>query len=154
MSFPPLGYNFVVTLVDSTSSAGSLAAGINGATAGFSEVSGLESKLDIEEFKEGGRNDAILKFPTRGNPSPLTLKRGIARTDELWRWHEDFLDGRGHRKDGIVTLLDERREPVRAWTFRRGLPAKWTGPSLKASANEVAIESLEIVHEGLRTLSF
>jgi phage tail-like protein len=147
-----MGYNFAVTLVDSSSSSGSFLSGIAGASAGFSEISGLESKFDVEEFKEGGRNDTILKFPTRGNPSNLTLKRGIARTDELWSWHEGFLEGRGRRKDGIVLLLDDERSVVRIWAFRRGLPIKWTGPSLKASSNEVAIESLEIVHEGVRAV--
>lgn len=149
MSFPPMGYNFAVTLVDSTSAPGNFAAGIGAASAGFSEVSGLETKIDVEEYKEGGRNNAILKFPSRINQTPLTLKRGIARSNELWDWHEGFMNGRGTRKDGIIVLLDEQQEPVRAWAFRRGLPVKYSGPSLKATANDVAVESVEIAHEGL-----
>ena len=57
--------------------------------------------------------------------------------------------GRGQRKDGLIVLMDESRQPAKVWKFKRGIPMKWVGPSLNATQNAVAIESLEIAHEGL-----
>jgi phage tail-like protein len=152
---PPLGHNFVVTLVDSTSA---LAAGVNLAIAGltgdggFSECSGLEMTMAPEEYKEGGRNGAVLKFPSRVAWTNLTLKRGAALSGELWAWHYGFVVGAGRRRDGVITLLDATRTPVSAWFFRRGLPVKYSGPALNAAQNTVAIETIEIAHEGIHLI--
>ena len=86
----------------------------------------------------------------------LVLKRGlVARRDpldttDLSAWIEGYLDGKGVRKDGIIVLLDENRNPRLTWSFRRGLPLKWSGPSLNANHSQIAFESVEIAHEGLR----
>ena len=144
---PPRVYNFVVSLVESGSAA-ALAANV--VVGGFSECSGLEMSLKTEDYEEGGSNGTVLHFPKRINYANLRLKRGAALSDELWRWHYGFVEGRGRRRDGTITLLDDERKPVAVWQFRRGLPVKWTGPSLNATQNQVAIEELEIAHEGLR----
>jgi phage tail-like protein len=62
------------------------------------------------------------------------------------------VEGRGKRRDGIIALLDDRRGPNNIWYFQRGLPVKYTGPSLNATQNNVAIESIEIAHEGIYQL--
>jgi len=153
---PPLNHNFVVSLVGSS---GALAAGGGAAIAGlandagFSECTGLELSMQPEEYKEGGRNGAVLKFPSRVTWTNLTLKRGAALSDELWNWHYGFVIGSGTRRDGVITLLDASRKPVSAWFFRRGLPVKYTGPSFNATQNTVAIEAIEIAHEGLHLVS-
>jgi phage tail-like protein len=67
----------------------------------------------------------------------------------LWDWHFAFVEGHGKRRDGVIVLLDAARLPAHAWFFRRGLPVKYNGPSLNATANNVAIESIEIAHEGI-----
>jgi phage tail-like protein len=144
-------FNFYLTLIDSSNVVGTLAsAALNYAVAGFSECSGLDVTLEVMEFKEGGVNDFVRKFPTRASHGNITLKRGVIYLeDDLWTWHQDFVQGNGKRRDGLILLLDESRTPAKVWKFRRGLPMKWVGPSLNATQSNVAIESLEIAHEGL-----
>src|SRR5262245_28574415 len=148
----PLGvFNFYLTLIDSSNVAGTLlAAALNYAVAGFSECTGLEATLEVMEYKEGGVNDHVRKFPTRASHGNITLKRGITfLDDDLWTWHQGFVQGNGKRRDGVIVLLDEARTPAKVWKFKRGIPMKWVGPSLNATQSAVAIESLEIAHEGL-----
>jgi phage tail-like protein len=144
-------FNFYLTFIDSTDVVGTLvSAALNYAVAGFSECSGLDVTLEVMEYKEGGVNDFVRKFPTRASHGNITLKRGVIYLeDDLWSWNQDFVQGNGTRRDGLILLLDESRMPAKVWKFRRGLPMKWVGPSLNATQNSVAIESLEIAHEGL-----
>lgn len=147
---PVRTYNFVITLADSSSVLGTIASGIqNTLLGGFSECSGLETELKTEDYNEGGNNGTVLKFPTRVTWSNIRLKRGAALNDELWKWHYGFVEGTGTRRDGIIMLQDDQHTPVKMWTFKRGLPVKWTGPSFNAMQAQVAIEELEIAHEGL-----
>lgn len=159
---PLLAYNFQVSLLDSKSGDGVGLTTVALSTAGlrtvaaFAEVSGLEMTMEVEDYAAGGHNDAVLKFPGRMKWSNLVMKRGLlAKRDpldksDLWTWCEAYLDGQGVRKDGIVTLLDENRRPKVTWSWKRGLPLKWSGPSLNAGQSQVAFESIEIAHEGLR----
>ena len=150
---PYRAFNFLITLVDSASSTGASSPPQQSQpSGGFSECTGLDMSLDIEEYKEGGNNGLILRFPTRVKWSNLRLKRGIATSDNLWLWHFGFVQGKVVRRDGVVTLQDEQQNPVKTWSFKRGLPVKWAGPSLNAAQNQVAIEELEIAHEGLKLL--
>jgi phage tail-like protein len=151
---PLLGYNFIVSLIDTSSvlaiSASAASAAVSDAPAGgFSECSGLEVALDVEEYKEGGNNGAILKFPTRVKWTDITLKRGVAASTDLWDWHYGFVEGRGRRRDGIIILQTDLHVPNNIWYFRRGLPVKYTGPTLNATQNAVAVETIVIAHEGL-----
>jgi phage tail-like protein len=150
---PPLNHNFVVSLLDSSSplALGASLLGLAGLApvGGFSECSGLEMAMQPEEYKEGGRNGAVLKFPSRITWTNLTLKKGAGLGHQLWNWHYGFVLGAGRRRDGVITLLDAERKPVFAWFFRRGLPVKYTGPSFNAAQNSVAIEAIEIAHEGI-----
>lgn len=152
---PVKGYNFLITFLDSSSvlAAGLALGGGSVVAGGFSEAGGLEMTLEVEEYKEGGKNDATRKFPTRVTWGNLRFKRGIALSDDLWDWHYGFVRGRGRRRDGVITLHDDLHQPVRVWKFRRGLPVKWTGPSLHAAQGEVAVEELEVAHEGLTLVS-
>jgi len=144
-------YNFSVTLIESSSILASVLTAIHLPTAaGFSECSGLEAMLDVEEYKEGGNNGTILKFPARANWGRLRLRRGVANSGDLWQWYFGFASGAGVRRDGLIILHDDRRQPVRLCTFRRGIPVKWTGPALHAAQSQVAIEEVEIAHEGLQ----
>jgi phage tail-like protein len=148
----PLGvFNFYLTLIDASNVVGTLiTAALNYKVAGFSECSGLEATMEVMDYKEGGVNGYVQKFPTRASHSNITLKHGVIYLyDDLWSWHYDFVQGQGKRKDGLIVLLDESRKPAKVWKFRRGLPMKWTGPALNASQSNAAIESLEIAHEGL-----
>jgi phage tail-like protein len=151
---PLMAYNFTINLIDTSSTAALVKSAIMSAVAdvalgGFSECSGLDMALEVEEFKEGGRNGAVLKFPTRVTWVPIVLKHGMGGGNGLWDWHYDFAQGKGKRKDGIITLMNDLHIPSHIWHFRRGLPTKYSGPSLLAGQNTVAIETLEITHEGL-----
>jgi phage tail-like protein len=151
---PVLNHNFVVSLLDSSSTLallGSIAmsAIFDVAAGGFSECSGLEMSLQVEELKEGGNNGRLLKFPTRVTWSNITLKKGMGAGTTLWDWHYGFTQGQGRRRDGVIVLLTDLHVPNNIWCFRRGLPVKYTGPALNATQSSVAIESIEIAHEGL-----
>jgi len=145
-------YRFYITLVDSSSPqppAGTpTATNANSVAGAFSECSGLQSTMEVHEYKEGGLNDRVLKFPTRAGFTNITLKKGMGITDDLWRWYYDHVQGIGKRRDGFILLMNQKGEPVKTWHFKRGLPLKWTGPELNAAQNALAIESLEISHEG------
>jgi phage tail-like protein len=154
---PLLNHNFQISLVDTSSPLafiGSVAmsAMFGPAIGGFSECTGLEMTMQAEEYKEGGRNGAVLKFPNRVTWSPLTLKRGIAVDTQLWDWFYGFVQGTGKRRDGVVTLMDASQSAAFMWFFRRGLPTKWTGPALNAAQSNVAIEAIEIAHEGIHLI--
>src|SRR5260370_9572819 len=148
----PIGvFNFYLTLIDASNVVGTLiTAALNYKVAGFSECSGLEATMEVMDYKEGGVNGYVHKFPTRASYSNITLKHGVIYLyDDLWSWHYDFVQGQGKRKDGLIGLLYESRKPAKVWKFRRGLPMKRTAPALNASQSNAAIESLEIAHEGL-----
>jgi phage tail-like protein len=152
----PLGaFNFCLTLVDSSGVSGTLvSAAANYQAAGFSECSGLEATVEVLEYKEGGVNGYTHKFPTRASFGNITLKHGVIPTDDdFWTWHNGFVLGSGTRRDGLIVLLDESRTPAVVWQFARGVPTKWIGPAMNATQSAVAIESLEIAHEGLFLLS-
>jgi len=151
---PFRGYNFLVALVDSSSAMASVISALKSmAMAGFSECSGLEMSLDVEEYREGGNNGTVLRFPTRIKWTNLRLKRGVTFADDLWQWHYDFSRGKVKRRDGIIALQDERHNPAKVWSFTRALPVKWAGPAFNATQSQVAVEELEIAHEGLKVWS-
>jgi len=156
---PVLNHNFVISLVDSSSTlamveSAALSAIFDVALGGFSECSGLEMSLKVEEYREGGRNSAVLKFPSRVEWTNITLKKGMGAGTALWDWHYGFVEGRGKRRDGIIALLTDLRVPNNLWYFRRGLPVKYSGPSLNATQSSVAIESIEIAHEGITQVPY
>ncbi len=118
--------------------------------AGFSEVSGLSAETEIEEIAEGGLNQYVHRLPGRTKLQPIILKRGITTTNELWEWYESVVEGRIVRRSGSIILYDERDEEFRRWNFYEAYPSKWSGPELNASSSEVAIESIELVHNGFK----
>ncbi len=123
-----------------------------GTNMGFSEVSGLTVEAQPIEYREGTMKETSpLKFPGMVKFSNLTLKRGVAAADnEFYDWWKDVVDLRNvPRRDITISLLDEKQEPVMVWKVKKAWPVKVEGPGLKATGNEVAIESMEIAHEGL-----
>jgi phage tail-like protein len=143
-------FNFTVRLIETAKPGSAIIATLApSAQGGFSECTGLEATMQVEEYREGGRNDGVLRFPGRVGHANLRLRRGAALSPDLWRWHESFLRGRGKRRDGVIELRDDTGETLRTWRFKRGLPVRWVGPALVAGQSTVAIEELEIAHEGL-----
>lgn len=151
---PLPGFNFYISLIDTTSTLAKAVAAVKlAAAAGFSECSGLDGTLQVEEYTEGGENRFIHKFPSRMTWANLVLKRGLSFSNDLYQWHFDYVNGNGKRRDGLIILQDESHLAMKTWKFKRGLPLRWTGPTLNAAQSAVTIESLEIMHEGLELLS-
>jgi phage tail-like protein len=122
---------------------------IDGVTkAGFSEVSGLTTETTVIEYREGNERATTRKIPGLTKYSNIVLKRGITRDRSLWDWRKTVIAGATLRTSGSIILLDESRQEVARWNFREAWPCKWEGPALNAKSSEMAIETLELAHEG------
>ncbi|MFL6200286.1 MAG: phage tail protein [Thermoanaerobaculia bacterium] len=119
------------------------------ARAGFRECSGLDASQDPIEYREGNEGPTARKVPGLVKYSNITLKWGMTDDAELWDWRKRAMTGKVERKNGSIVLLDDTGAEKMRWNFREAWPTKWTGPSFNATGNEVAIETLEIAHEGL-----
>ena len=115
---------------------------------GFQSVSGVERQSQIEPYREGGINDFEHQLITLTNYPPLVLKRGLVNT-YLWDWHHEVITGQVGRKTISIILLDETGEEVWRWICVDAFPSKWSGSELDATANNLATESVEFVHQGL-----
>ena len=126
----------------------------------FSECSGLELKVKTEMIRQGGQNEFTHVLPGRVEYGNLTLRRGYVTNSELFSWCLSVLNRRGaplQRKDVTISLVAPVRRGagkdltrIFQWTFLGAYPVKWTGPAFKAGDNGVAMEALELAHEGLR----
>lgn len=120
------------------------------AVAGFSECNGLQWETETHDYNEGGLNTHVRKFPTRTKQANLVLKRGIVDR-VMWNWYWDLTQGRVQLRNGAVLVRDPSgSDVVMQWEFFDAFPSKWTGPDLNATQNNVAVESIEIVHTGLK----
>jgi phage tail-like protein len=111
---------------------------------GFTECGGLQLETEVQDYPEGGLNAYLHKLPVRVKQTNLRLKRGIADRS-LWDWYT----GEFKRRNGSVFLCDPVGEVKAEWRFYRAYPVKWIGPELNATQNQVAVEAIELVHEGL-----
>ncbi len=126
----------------------------NVVVAQFAECSGLTVETEFYEYREGGVNTYMRKFPGPTKYTNLVLKRGLTDNDKLFEWYKDVirlgLQATPVRKTISVMLYQyHSQEPVRTWTFINAFPVKWVGPELRADQSQVAIETLEFAHEGL-----
>jgi phage tail-like protein len=115
----------------------------------FSEFSGLQAEVEVFSYEEGGCNDFVHKLPGRAKFSNITLKRGVASTDELWQWFQNVVCGSVTRKEVSVILMDAAQRQVKRWNFSSAYPVKWVGPAFKAGENAISIETLELAHQGM-----
>jgi len=122
-----------------------------GTQIGFSEVSGLDIENEIIEYRQGASPDfSKIKMPGMMKYPNITLKRGMFQGDnEYYEWLNTIQLNTAERRDITISLLNEDHEPVVVWKVRQAWAAKISGTDLKADGNEVAIETLEIAHEGL-----
>jgi phage tail-like protein len=119
------------------------------ARAAFRECSGLDSSQNAIDYREGGEPLRMRKLPGLNTFSNITLKWGITADAEFWEWRKKAADGKVERKNGSIVLLDDSGTEKVRWNFTDAWPTKWTGPTFNATGNEVAIETVEIAHEGL-----
>jgi phage tail-like protein len=136
----------------------------------FSEVSGLNAEIEMEEYREGGNNTGPHKFIKWGRYPNVVFKRGVTMNPDIWDWYYTVLYKSSNpvRKNGFILLTDRGagisslaggptplglpgldKLPIAIWYFRNALPEKLQGPGLNAKSNEIAIEQLELAHEGL-----
>ncbi len=123
---------------------------IEGLTSGaFQKVKGLQREIKHESYKEGGVNEYEHKLFSQVSYPAVVLERGLAR-DDLWQWAFDASEGRIQRKNVWIRLQNEAGEKAWAWQLDWALPVKWSCSDLDANASQVAMESLELAHHGLR----
>jgi len=123
---------------------------IDGITrAAFHEVSGFDSTIDVIDHREGGENTTLRKLPGMTKHSNIVLKWGLTDDAELYNWHRDAVQGRVSRRNGSIVLLDRQGQERMRWNFVNAWPSKWDGPDFNAEGNDVAIETLELAHEGI-----
>ena len=123
-----------------------------GVRAGFTEVTGLDMQIEAIEYREGSSPEySKIKMPGMRKFSNITLKRGtVAGDSDFYKWVQNInLDAAVERRDLTISLLDETHAPVMSWKAKQAFPIKLAASDLKADGNEVAIESIELVHEGL-----
>jgi phage tail-like protein len=123
-----------------------------GSPVGFSEVSGLSQEVQAIEYRDGLMSGTTLplKSPGLKKAGNITLKRGmVTSNNDLYNWLNNNGSPGADRRDITITLLNDENNPVFVWSITQAWPVKIEGPGLKATGNETAIESIELVHEGI-----
>jgi phage tail-like protein len=122
-----------------------------GAIIGFTEVSGLGVETDVIEFRDGLSPEYIkTKMPGMQKFGNITLKRGtFSGNNEFYDWWNTVALNTIERRDVTISLLNEEHQPTVVWKVKNAWPTKVTSTDLKSDGNEVAIESIELAHEGL-----
>ncbi len=124
--------------------------GGSGGEAFFKSVSGLRYETEIVPVREGGANDTTFQLVGSTKWSNIVLKTGFTGSSDLLKWRQDWLQGNMNRiQTGKIIQLDTALKDVATWTFVRGWPCKWEIAEFDASKSELAIETLEIAHEGI-----
>lgn len=125
-----------------------------GARIGFTEVTGLDMQVEAIEYREGNSPEyAKVKMPGMHKFSNITLKRGsIAGDSDFYKWINTISLNTVERRDVVISLLNEAHEPVMTWKAKNSFPVKVQASDLKSDGNEVAIETIELAHEGLNLM--
>ena len=110
----------------------------------FTELSGLQVEMQVMEYEEGGTNSFVHRLPGRLKVGNITLKHGLTKSNEFLKWCMNI-----ERKNVTVVMYDVAGQPVVRWHFNKAYAVKWTGPSFTADSTAMAIESIEITHQGL-----
>lgn len=139
---PYTAYNFEVT-VDGVSDDGQAVKG------SFTEAMVGDTTIDPIEYRNGSEGLTVRKIPGLVKHGNITLKRGYTGDLAFWNWLVESMNGLVRRTSVSIIMLNENRAPVMQWNFTRCWITKLTGPSFNAKNNDIAIESLEICHEGI-----
>jgi phage tail-like protein len=121
-------------------------------TAYFRSVSGLKIEIEVLEVREGGSND-VRKIPGRVKYTNLVLKQGFSGASELQKWAFRIAAGQFEHKNATIVISDQKSQVIARYSLTNGFPTKWEGPDFDADSNEVALETIEIAHEGLRLVT-
>ena len=125
--------------------------GSQGSTVSFQEVSGLDTETQPIEYRHGdSKQFSTIKMPGIMKSGNITLKKGIfVKDNNFWKWYDAIKMNTIKRETVTIQLLDEKGSPTMTWTLANAWPTKISGADLKSDANEVAVETLELAHEGL-----
>ena len=123
--------------------------GIDGVT-DFKAAEGLSVQREVVEVYEGGDNSKHHKLIGGTRYSNIVLRRGTTDNVELFKWVKETIDGKITRRDGSVTALNQQGDPVISWEFTRAWPCRYEGSDFHAGTDEVAIETLELAHDGFK----
>ena len=117
----------------------------------FQEVSGLDIEAQVIEYRHGNSPDfSTIKMPGIKKFSNVTLKKGVFKDDKsFWDWFNKIKMNTIERVTVTISLLDEAGSPVQTWTLKNAWPTKITGTDMKSDGNEVAVETIEVAHEGI-----
>jgi phage tail-like protein len=117
----------------------------------FQEISGLDTETQAIEYRAGNSKEfSTVKMPGIKKTGNVTLKKGVfVKDNKFWDWYNQIKLNTIKRVPITIQLLDEGGNPTMVWTLSNAWPTKITGTDLKADGNEVAVESLEVAHEGL-----
>ncbi|RZL49321.1 MAG: phage tail protein [Pedobacter sp.] len=122
-----------------------------GSRIGFAEVSGLDIEIEVVSQRDGSSSvDSEKRFPGLRKFSNITLKRAILKGDnEFYDWINTKQNSKIERRNLTVKLLDENHEPIIIWLIKDAFPIKYSGPILVSNSSEIAMETLELTHEGI-----
>ncbi len=120
---------------------------------GFSEVTGFDASIDVMEYREGDMVQTPMKIPGLKKYGNITLRQGLADSMVLYEWIAEGVNGAVNRKTITITLLDEEEAPAASWQVINAWPMRYTAPDFNATSSEIAIETLEIAHEGMTRVS-
>ena len=138
LKYPPPSFHFLVNFIDLK-----LVPDVM-----FQSVSGLDVKMETEQYREGGENRFIHQLPVRSNYTNLTLKRGLFVNSQLINWCMDTFNNLEIKPVNlIVSLLNENHLPLMTWNIVNAYPVKWSVSELNAERNELAIESIELNYQ-------
>ncbi len=136
--YPPVGFHFQVEISLSDLPVNDVR---------FQEVSGLTRELGVEQVVEGGENRFEHRLPARGTFGNLVLKRGMLSDSAVIDWITDAIENFDFKPaDVLVSLLDEKHNPIATWSFIAAWPVKWSLGSFDAKKNEVVVETLELAY--------
>jgi phage tail-like protein len=120
-----------------------------GGEAFFKSVAGIKYETEVVPVREGGANDTTFQLVGATKWSNIVLKQGFTGSSDLLKWRTEWLNGTYTRRGGTIEQLDTALKTVATWKFVRGWPCKWEISEFDASKSELAIETLEIAHEGI-----
>jgi len=117
----------------------------------FQEVSGLDVEAQIIEYRHGNSKEfSTIKMPGIKKSGNVTLKKGIFVKDNgFWDWFNKIKMNVIERQTVVISLLDEEGKPTMVWTLKNAWPTKITGTDMKSDGNEIAVETIEVAHEGI-----
>jgi phage tail-like protein len=126
---------------------------VSGLTIGeFASCTGLRIEVETIEYSEGGNNTFVHTFPTRRRNPPIELSRGLTDQSVLLEWFSAVYDQNYPPADITISLMHQQGTSHTKWAAVSAYPIQWSGPELAAGSNQIAMESLTIVHQGLQVL--